>query len=226
MLESFTQHSSSQPVALIDVSWTQTVGGSLFSGPPAVLPAEPWSTWLEPTGAVALAVLLVALVVVAWATNLFALPGNWMAVALLALYVWFGPSDGRTAIGVAVLVTAFVLALIGELVEFTASAVGAQRAGASRRSTIFAVVGSMLGAIAGAAIGLPIPVIGSVLAAILFGGLGATAGAIYGESTDGKPWKESMSIGHAAFWGRTFGTLGKVTVGLAIVVLTLASVLV
>lgn len=213
-------------MALFDVSWFRTVVGSTCSCPPAVMTVESWSTWLEPTGTVAIATLLVALVVVAWATNLLALPGNWMAVALLALYVWFGPGDGRAAIGMAVLVTAFVLALIGELVEFMASAVGAQRAGASRRSTVFAVIGSMLGAIAGAVIGLPIPVIGSVLAAILFGGLGATAGAIYGEATDGKPWKESMSVGHAAFWGRTFGTLGKVTVGLAIVVLTLASVVV
>jgi hypothetical protein len=213
-------------MAFLDVNSSHTDFGSLSFCPAALVSAESWWTRLEPAGAVAMATLLVALVVVAWATNLFALPGNWIAVALLALYVWFGPGDGRAAIGVTVLVIAFVLALIGELVEFMASAVGAQRAGASRRSTIFAVLGSMLGAIAGAAIGLPIPVIGSVLAAILFGGLGATAGAIYGEATDGRPWRESMSIGHAAFWGRTFGTLGKVTVGLAIVVLTLASVVV
>jgi len=69
-------------------------------------------------------------------------------------------------------------------------------------------------------------VIGSVLAAILFGGVGATLGAMYGEWTDGRPWRENWSIGHAAFWGRTFGTLGKVTAGLVIVIIAIVGILV
>ncbi len=88
------------------------------------------------------------------------------------------------------------------------------------------MIGSMIGAIAGALIGVPVPVIGSVLAAILFGGLGATAGAMYGEWTDGKSWRESWPIGHAAFWGRTLGTLGKMSVGFAIVMIALVGVLI
>ena len=124
------------------------------------------------------------------------------------------------------MVISFALALAGETIEFAAGALGAQRAGASRRATAFAMIGSMIGAIAGAVIGLPIPVIGSVLAAILFGGLGATAGAMYGHWSDGKPWKESWTIGHAAFWGRTFGTLGKMLAGLVIVVAIILGVIV
>lgn len=199
-----------------------TVLGELTS--PSVETAS-WTGWLEPSGTVLLASLLVILCVVAWGTNLIALPGNWMSVALLALYVWLGPHEGRAAIGGIPLVVAFLMALIGEIVEFLAAALGAKKAGASRRSTIYAVIGSMVGAIAGAIIGVPVPVIGSVLAAILFGGLGATAGAMYGEWTDGKSWKESWSIGHAAFWGRTFGTIGKVSVGFVIVVIAVAGVL-
>lgn len=188
--------------------------------------APDWQTWLEPTATVAIAVALVLLCTFAWALNLVALPGNWIAVALLALYVWLGPEQGRTAVGVAVLVACFGLAVIGEIIEFAAGAMGAQRAGASRRSTVYALIGSMLGAIVGAIVGLPVPVIGSLLAAILFGGLGAMAGAVYGESKGGKPWRESVAIGHAAFWGRTLGTLGKASVGLLIVILVLTSVLV
>ncbi len=183
-------------------------------------------TWLEPTGTFAVASLLVVACVVAWGTNLIALPGNWISVALMACYVWFGPSEGRAAMGGIALVAAFLLALVGEIVEFIASAFGAQRAGASRRSTIYAMIGSMVGALTGAVVGVPVPVIGSVLAAILFGGLGATAGAMYGEWSDGKPWKENWSVGHAAFWGRTFGTLGKVSAGFLIVVIALVSVLI
>lgn len=189
-----------------------------------MLVAERWS-WLEPTGTVALAIGLIVLCVLAWGMNLIALPGNWISVALLALYAWLGPHEGRVAIGIVAVIFAFLFALIGEIVEFIASAVGAQKAGASRRSTFFAVIGSMIGAITGAAVGVPIPVIGSILAAILFAGLGATAGAMYGEWSDGKSWKESWTIGHAAFWGRTFGTIGKVSAGLAIVLIAVAGVL-
>ena len=172
-----------------------------------------------------MAVGIVVLCLIGWALNLIALPGNWIAVALLAIYAWLGPSEGRAEIGFAVPAIAFAFALLGEIFEFAASAVGAKKAGASRRSTLLAMVGSMVGAIAGAFIGIPIPVVGPVIAAILFGGLGATAGAIYGEWSDGKNWRDSWSIGHAAFWGRTFGTLGKVSAGLAIVVAALIAVL-
>jgi uncharacterized protein YqgC (DUF456 family) len=185
-----------------------------------------WFDWFEPTSTVLVAITLVLLCMIAWGTNLIALPGNWFAVALLALYALLGPQDSRASIGYAAVIAAFVCALAGEGIEFLAAAMGAKRAGASRRSTMFAVLGSMVGAILGALIGVPVPVIGSVLAAILFGGVGATIGAMYGEWTDGRSWRESWPIGHAAFWGRTFGTLGKVTAGLIIVVIAISGVVV
>ena len=45
-------------------------------------------------------------------------------------------------VGVVLLLAAALFALLGEGLEFLASALGAQRAGASRRSTVFAVIGS------------------------------------------------------------------------------------
>ncbi|MEM9825578.1 MAG: DUF456 domain-containing protein [Planctomycetota bacterium] len=155
--------------------------------------------------------LLIALV--CWWLNLITVPGNWLMVLVAALYAWLLPIDGRAAIGWPTLISLFLLATVGEIVEFFAGAAGAQRAGASRRSIVYSIVGSIGGAILGAIIGVPIPVVGSFIAAILFGGLGATAGALYGEWTDGREWKESWAIGHAAFWGRTLGVLGKLICG-------------
>ncbi len=189
------------------------------------LDTERWFGWLGPTGAVLAAILLVVFCIVAWGLNLITLPGNWISVAAMALYAWLGPSEGRIAIGATTLAAAFLFALLGEIIEFAAGAMGAQKAGASRRSTLLAVVGSMAGALIGAFVGIPIPVVGPILAAILFGGVGATAGAIYGEWTDGRSWRESWSVGHAAFWGRTFGTLGKFAAGLAVVLAALIGVL-
>lgn len=176
-------------------------------------------------GGVAVAVALVLACVMAWLVNLIAMPGNWIAVALMALYAWLGPESGRMSIGVASLATVFGLGLVGEAIEFAAGAVGAQRAGASRRATIYAVAGSMAGAVTGAVVGIPIPVIGPVIAALLFAGLGATAGAMWAEWTDGRPWRENWRIGQAAFWGRTAGTAGKMIAGLAIVVTCLIAVI-
>lgn len=169
--------------------------------------------------------ILVLLCGAAWFLNLLTLPGNWIAVALLATYSLLGPDEGRAAVGIVPILGAFAIALLGEIAEFAASALGASRAGASRRSTMMAVGGSMIGAIAGAIIGVPIPIIGPLVAAVLFGGVGATAGAMYGEWTDGKSWKESWSIGHAAFWGRTFGVFGKSMLGLLIVLIAILAVL-
>ncbi|WP_182866941.1 DUF456 family protein [Rhodopirellula sp. JC639] len=185
-----------------------------------------WAPWLETSGVVVLAILLVIGCLVAWATNLIALPGNWFCVLLLALYAWLGPASGRLAIGYGGVLAGFVLALAGELFEFLAGAAGAKRAGASRKSTLYSIIGSMAGAITGAIVGVPVPVIGSVIAAILFGGIGAAAGAMYGEWTNGRTWKENWSVGHSTFWGRTFGTLGKVVAGLFIVILVIAAILV
>ncbi|MFG0265756.1 MAG: DUF456 domain-containing protein [Rhodopirellula sp. JB055] len=173
---------------------------------------------LLPVGVVALGLGLILGCTLAWLLNLVALPGNWLAIALMAMYAWLGPETGRWQLGLASLTIAFVLGLVGELVEFLAGAMGASRAGASRRATLMAIVGSILGAIAGGIVGLPIPVVGPVLAAILFGGLGATAGAMFAEWNDGKAWRENWRIGQAAFWGRTTGTVGKMVAGLLILV--------
>ena len=185
-----------------------------------------WTPWLQPTLTVIAAVALVLLCIIAWAGNLVALPGNWICVALLALYAWLGPQEGRANLGYGAVVAAGLFALIGELLEFLASALGAQRAGASRRSTLYALIGSVGGAITGAIVGLPVPVLGPILAAILFAGLGATAGAMAGEWSDGRPWRENWNIGRAAFWGRTFGTLGKLSAGLIIVLIAVAGLVI
>ena len=130
-----------------------------------------WLTWLEPTGSVIAAIIMVLLCIAAWTLNLIALPGNWIAVLVLFCYCLLGPTSGNTSIGYIPVFAAACFALIGEIFEFIAAALGAQKAGASRKATLFAMIGSMAGAILGAIVGLPVPIVGQVLAAILFGGL-------------------------------------------------------
>lgn len=215
---------------------TDPLTDPLTLGQTGTIPAAPvgWvAEWRESvrqvfssSGTFLIASLLVLTCMAAWLLNLVALPGNWLAVLAIGLYLWLGPESGRAQIGLVSLGLAFLAAVVGEIVEFAAGAVGASRAGASRRGTIMAIAGSMVGAIAGGIIGLPIPILGPVLAALLFGGLGATAGAMLAEWSDGKPWRENWRIGHAAFWGRTTGTVGKMLVGFLIVLISVVAVLI
>ena len=182
-------------------------------------------TWMDSASGVLMATAMILLSALAWAGNLIALPGNWIMVFLLAGFAWLGPQEGRLDIGIGTVMFATAVALAGEIIEFAASAMGARRAGASRRSTTYAVLGSFAGALIGAIVGVPIPIIGPIIAAVLFAGLGAMGGAIYGERSEGREWSETWAVGHAAFWGRTFGTFGKIFAGLVIMMITALSVL-
>lgn len=157
------------------------------------------------------ATLLVVLLTVLWALNLFVLPGNWMMVCVAGIYAWLGAFSWW---GAAVLLA---LATIGELVEFAAGAAGAKSAGGSRRGAALALLGAIIGSIAGATIGLPIPVVGPVAGALFFACFGAAVGALAGEGWKGRDLEHGLRVGTAAFWSRLFGTMGKLTIGLSMV---------
>ena len=53
-------------------------------------------------------------------------PGNWMMVLVLIALAWFGPQEGRIAVGLSTVILAAVLAAVGEGIEFAASALGAR----------------------------------------------------------------------------------------------------
>lgn len=173
------------------------------------------------------AFLLLVVVVVGWGLTVFSLPGNWLIVAGAALYAGFGPAaDSRLAVGWWLVGALVVLAALGELVEFLAGALGAAKAGASKRSAVLALVGSLVGSLVGAFVGLPIPLVGSILAAIFGAALGASVGAIGGELWKGRELHETWTIGTAAFIGRLCGTIGKIAIGSAMAGATLVAMLV
>ncbi len=163
--------------------------------------------------------LLVLSLISGWALTLFSLPGNWLMVAAVALFAWFIPADSAVAIRWPWVVALLVLAVMGELAELLAAALGAARGGGSKRGTVMAVLGSMIGSIGLAIIGLPIPVVGPVVAAVFGAALGALTGAMLGESWKGKSLGESWKVGQGAFLGRLLGTLAKVSIGTAMLVI-------
>jgi uncharacterized protein len=169
------------------------------------------------------AFLLVAVVLAAWFLTLVGMPGNWLMVAAVVVYVLLVPHEGRLAIGWTTVTILVVLATLGELLEFLAGALGAAKAGGSKRGAVLALVGSLVGGIAGLFIGLPIPVVGPVLGVVLFAAMGAFAGAVLGEQWKGRELGQSLRVGQAAFWGRLLGTVAKTTIGALMVVTTIVA---
>jgi len=172
------------------------------------------------------ALLLVLVLVAAWPLSLFGLPGNWILVAAVALYAWLIPADGLCTFGWGVVGAVAVLAAIGEVVELMAGAAGTKKVGGSRRAAVCALIGSIAGGLLGMFVGLPIPVVGSIIAAIFFAPAGALVGAVWGESTTGRDPKETWQVGMAAFWGRLFGTLAKMLIGLAMIAVVAVALIV
>jgi uncharacterized protein len=165
------------------------------------------------------AILLVLACCVAWLATLVTLPGNWIIVGLAALFAWLLPiADGRGIAWKTVAVLAG-LAVVGEIVEFVASAAGAAKQGASKRGVALSMIGAVIGSILGLTVGLPIPILGSFVMALLGGAAGAFFGAYLGEAWKGRAHEERVAAGRGAFSGRIWGTVGKLAVGAIMLVM-------
>lgn len=164
--------------------------------------------------------------IIAWATNFFGLPGNWVMLLLAAIWFWFSDPNSSTHLGWQILVAILLLASLGELLEFLASVVGTRKVGGEKKAAWGGVIGSLIGSIAGAFVGIPIAIIGPIIGSLLFACLGALIGALIGEKMHGSDLNKSLKVGSAAFAGRLFGSLGKIAVGSVILVITLTSLFV
>src|SRR5262245_4736563 len=172
------------------------------------------------------ALLFVLAILIAWCTNLLGLPGNWLMVALAVLYWILKPADSGATLSTTVLIVMAVLAALGELLEILMSAATISKAGGGRRSASYAILGSIVGGIVGLFVGVPLPVIGPIAGSLLFGSLGAMAGAVFSEIAAGQTWAQCLQIGKAAFLGRALGTLAKMAVGLAMVCLAVVGLII
>jgi uncharacterized protein len=164
-------------------------------------------------------VLLVLAMCAAWGATLFALPGNWGIVGLAAVFAVFFPAGADHGLRWSAVGVAAGLAVVGEVIELSAGAAGARRAGASRRSAIYALFGTVIGSIAGAMVTIPIPIIGPIIGALGGGALGAFAGAFIGETAIGRDMPQSVAAGKGALVGRLVGAVGKLGIGAVMIVI-------
>ena len=140
---------------------------------------------------------------------LFALPGNWLIVALTCLFAWWRAEDD--VFSIYTLIAIGVLATLGELFEFFGGMGGARKSGARW----FGAFGALLGVIIGAIVCtfmIPIPMLGTVIGACL----GAGVGAWVFEMAAGRKMEESARSGLGAGLGELVGITIKISLGFVI----------
>lgn len=142
---------------------------------------------------------------VAWATSVFALPGNWIALLLALLFGW---AEGFEAVTWWVLLLGALLAGLGELAEFLGGWHGARRSGGSKWTGVAAILGSIAGALFGAAFGYGLGAIPGTV-------LGAFAGALLAEGLQKQEAGDAFRRGVWAGIGRAFGLAAKLGLGAA-----------
>ncbi len=152
------------------------------------------------------------------ALTLATLSGAWLTLLVALLIQWWRPDTFHWG----TLLAAAILSGLGEVVEFAAGGVGAAGAGGSRRSVALAIVGGVVGAIAGTFL-IPVPIIGTIIGAVI----GAGACAMLGErSKEGRSWRQSWDVGRGAAVGRAMAIVIKTVFAAAVgVLLTVAAFL-
>ena len=185
-----------------------------------------FSAWLAPMGVGLLVVAFIAILIVGWCLTLLGLPGNWLILAAAIGLDFLLKTPSRLEMTIPLIIALGVLAVIGELFEFLAGSLGVAKKGGSRLSAILALIGSGIGGIAGAVVGIPIPIIGSVIGVMFFASAGALVGAVIGEDIQGRDFRQSFGVGMAAFWGRLFGSIAKTMVGGVMVAVAIVGLMV
>jgi uncharacterized protein YqgC (DUF456 family) len=147
-------------------------------------------------------ILLVIFFIIGFFSILFGLPGTWVVLIASFLYDW---TTGFARIGYPMLAVLLGVALLGELLEYLLGMAGARRFGASRKGAFASLAGGIIGAI------LCAPVFFGVGALLgLFAG--AFLGAFLYEWMAHRDLARSMKSGLGAFLGRLSGTMVKLLV--------------
>jgi len=131
--------------------------------------------------------------------------------------VLLGLLTGFERVGWVALIAMAGLAVVGEIIESVIGVFTVRKFGASR----WAMLGTFVGGIAGAALGTPVmPVIGSLAGAFV----GAFAGAFGAEILYRRQMQASLRAGWGAFVGRLLAVLIKFELGVVMIIIVIMEI--
>lgn len=147
-------------------------------------------------------------VIVGLALNLLGLFGNWLILLAMVL-AWL--LTGFAHFGVWALAAMFLVAVVGEVLEFALAGYGARRFGGHRGAMVAALAGAICGSVAGTPL---LPVIGTVAGACVGAFVFA---AVYQYIADQRPanealpgWRARWEEARRAMWTGTGAAVGKI----------------
>ena len=137
------------------------------------------------------------------------LPGLWVMLGATLLYWVVLPEGG---IGLVTLISASIIVIIAEVLEYTIAGRYTRKYGGSSRASWGAIIGGIIGAV----VGVPIPVVGSLAGAFV----GAFVGAFAGELTVHRSERgDPTRVATGALVGRTVAAAVKSGLGMVVAVL-------
>ena len=146
---------------------------------------------------------------------IFGLPGTWIMLAIAAgmELLCRGSLDLGPLFGGWALAAGVALAAIGEAIELGAGIAGAKGAGGTKRGSVGAFIGGLVGAVLGTFL-IPVPAFGTLIGALL----GTFGGAWLGETTgpNARDGKAAVAPALGATIARLAATVAKVMVALLV----------
>lgn len=160
------------------------------------------------------AVLITLLAPLSVLLVLITMPGTWILLAVVLVFQAFqGDLVEWSTLGVCA-----GLAMLGEIIEVVASALGATKVGGSKRAAVGSIVGALVGAVVAAPWLFPI-------SPILGGAVGAGLGALMAEKTiKERGWKHSAKVGTGAAVGRLIATVCKSAIAAIVAIIIMYTV--
>jgi hypothetical protein len=151
------------------------------------------------------AALFIFLLLLILGLHVLTLPANWIMLALILIWKMLNPE--QMTWGMFLILVA--LSGVAEIIEFVTGIYGAKKFGATGKGNW----GGIIGAIAGALFGAPFFLgLGAVLGSLL----GAFLGCLIIEIAQKRTLAEARRAAWGAMWGRFFGLVAKVGLGVAI----------
>jgi hypothetical protein len=140
---------------------------------------------------------------------LLTLPGLWLMTAAAAGYFLL---THHAYLGAHALIALLVLALLSEAVEIGIGGAAARKAGGGRRGMIGGIIGGIVG---GLLLSFILPVVLTVVGVCF----GSFIGAATFEMLGGEPAEHSLRVGLGAAKGRFLGVIGKLCIGLVMLLI-------